>query len=148
MRHEDFVFNKLAISKCLDFGYLQKALYGYFQRGDSLTHSIHSTQKDESASAFRIVEEELLQDYPKEVEFLFIQKILYQSMMSKLTKETSSSLSKYLEQRIKRYPEWHKNKYLSSIPIHQKMFLFLIKNNILCIARHFYFIKKTLTGKV
>lgn len=127
-RCEDVAFVARAIDACGSAYYLSEPMYYYRQRGNSLSNN---TTLDESdmINAFRILEDNLGEKYPKELKEKSVTDLLYGVvlLMCKAGKP-SGEIKEYINNYTEHYPEWWKCKIIRYLGKSKCIFLLMVKH--------------------
>lgn len=123
--------------------YLNKSLYFYRQRGNSIMHTKQSMRNLEIIDAVDAIynyfmEKKILNQYYLELEFMAINHILLEAIPRTLgNSKMTDKLQGYM---LKRFPDYRTNKYISKLPMRRRIKLLLIESKL-------YFILKIISGR-
>lgn len=126
---EDVIFSKTAIMKSNKNLYIDENLYYYVQREDSLMHQKERLNYTNDLNSFNELENSALSlNYYKELEFLFIDYILYSSVLTMIIqRKTRPEILFYIAAQQKRYPKWEENNNIKILPVHKRLFLYCLR---------------------
>jgi glycosyltransferase involved in cell wall biosynthesis len=145
LRFEDMVFNKRSLEYCNNIHYIKKPLYYYISNESSIVNNKKNASEKYAIEAFQILEGELKNEFPNEIETIFIREMLYSTV---LTLVSNGARREEIINHIKicegNYPNWNKNDCIKNFASHQKVFLKLIQFRIIWGLRLMAFIRKTL----
>ena len=107
---------------------LKKVLYNYRMRSTSASNTPSKNVYKSMCSAFEHVENGFGGRYPDALEFLGIRTVLYGATLTAFKADVSTKDIKHLVREFsKRYPNWKKNKYLSTLSKSKLLYLTFIK---------------------
>ena len=131
--YEDLYLIPTLILKTNKIVFLDKYLYNYVQRNNSLKNSANNTL--DRIYALNNLYIKLNNKYKEEVEYLFIYNLLITSLIEEVTnncKYNIKELNKYVSSKS---PKYYKNKYWQELGLIKKIYLYLIYYNITSLAR-------------
>ena len=142
--YEDLATMPLIAKKVKKVKHVAKPLYYYLIRTDSTMRKANFNSKLDD---IYIVLEHLtkhLKDYPAELEYLYIEHLLYSSTLRFLNYEDSQDrIAKNIDIIKKKYPNWRKNPYLNKKSMKFKLITILAYKN----KKNLLKIIKRITGK-
>ena len=128
--------------------YLKDCYYNYVQRKNSITnqtkfnYKIFDTFTSIKLLKKRFEENDKLDEYKDELEYIFITNILLniplKSFRYKESKPKLKEMNKYMKNN---YPKWYKNKYFKELSFKQKLYCYLFYNNCLTTVKLLYNVK-------
>lgn len=126
-RCEDVAFVVRAITVCQPAYYLDEPLYYYYQRSNSLSNNRVLDEKD-MIKAFEVVENNLRDQYPEEVQERSVPDLLYGAvlMMAKSNK-SKYLIEKHIIQYEKKYPLWYQSNIIEHLGLFKRIFLIFIR---------------------
>jgi glycosyltransferase involved in cell wall biosynthesis len=125
-RKEDWVFGVSAALCSTDIWYVKKPLYHYINVPTSIVNSGRHLNPNNSKAAFALVAQ-LLENYSDELlQFLYAREVIY-SFAKNLVYLDSKIYRESLDALQQKYPQWHKNKLLRRLPLHQRAILRLVR---------------------
>lgn len=126
-RCEDVAFVIRAIIACGSAYYLNEPLYYYYQRPASLSNN-SKLDEDDMLKAFKILEDELGDEYPKEIKEKSVTDILYGAllMMCKSGK-SKKEIIEYIDRYEKKYPKWERCEIIKHLGKAKEIFLKMAK---------------------
>ncbi|MBQ9684227.1 glycosyltransferase [Candidatus Saccharibacteria bacterium] len=136
-RKEDMVFTKIAISNCKVIRYINKPLYNYIMRNDSLMHDDNLLDEQNSIDAFEMVWEKIHPEYHEELEYILTSECIYPVIyiMSKKQKR-NKDIRKTIKSLREKY-KYKKNSYYKYLQTHKKIILFLYEAHLLSLLKFF-----------
>lgn len=124
MRYEDMVFNKRALTYCDSILYYKKPLYNYVYNKDSIVNNNAYKKINFAFQAFDLLEKELKENFPEELEAIFIRELLYSSVLMLSSKGyDNKKIKNFIKDLEKKYPKWVENKYIKKFSLHHKIAL-------------------------
>ena len=127
-RCEDVAFVIRAILACGSAYYLDEPLYYYYQRPTSLSN-ITSLDETDMIKAFGILEQELIDDFPKELTEKSVPDLFYGVllMMCKAGK-SKKDIIEYISEYERKYPNWANTEIIKHLGKPKRLFLKLAKD--------------------
>lgn len=130
--NEDMVFNKTALSKCNKIFYLEKPLYHYVLNENSLINQNLELAERNAKIGFELIEKNLKNEFPKEVEAIFVREYLYSGIKDLLNrKEKNKQIIEFIENSEKIYPEIYKNEACKYLTKYQKIVIYFAQKRFL-----------------
>ena len=107
---------------------IKKPLYNYLMRTSSASNKPSEKVYISLLSAFNHIEENFSDAYPQVLEYLGIRTVLYGATINALKADVSISVVQEItEIFLKKYPEWNKNDYISTLSLAKKLYLRLLQ---------------------
>lgn len=133
---EDMSIIPVLIAKAESFGFVPKSIYNYIYHENSLSKEFNPGIVHILKKSYNYILENIGESYPIETEFLGIRNFLYGALLNLLkapgyNKEALDLINSF----DKLHPDWIKNKYYSSLPMHKKVYLYFAEKRILFICR-------------
>lgn len=120
-RHEDFCFGKKAISHSESVYVIQKPLYNYIERADSIMGTVSLENEENAVNAYKDVEAEIGEKYPEETEALYLILCRYSAPLGMAFKGCpKKDIIKFLDENEKSNRAPEENKYFKSFPAHTR----------------------------
>ena len=124
---EDFATVPIWIKNSERIAVIEKSFYNYYMRNGSASRAVSKNAMNNLNNSFKYVES-LKDCYYPEVEYIGIKNCLYGATLSGFkAKNKKSEICCVIKDFKKSYPEWYKNKYLSSYSLSKKIYLMCIK---------------------
>ena len=143
---EDMAIIPIVTSISNTFGFVDKPLYNYCVRSNSLSMKYSEKMMNSLELSFDYIEQHLKVTFPIECEFLGIRNYLYGSLLNLCKHEYSKSKSiKIIDRFNKLYPNWWKNKYILFLPTYKRVFLFFVHCKAIMLCRIIALIHKALS---
>lgn len=126
---EDIAVTSLLMSKAETISYIDKPLYNYLYRRNSISNRKNKEIADSLLTAYKYICENIQSTlYSKEVEFIGIKIILYGVTLNAFQnnfrrKDVRSIIDKF----IVSHPNWHNNIYISNLPFRKRIFLRMLR---------------------
>lgn len=126
---EDAVTIPLLVNKVSRIAILDKPLYNYFYRINSLSSSKNIAISDSFLRAFSFLTEHLPNDSEKEaLEYRGILMVLYAYVYKALQGDLAvDKILPVVNRFVSKYPDYHANKYKKFIPIRKRLFIQCVK---------------------
>ncbi|MDD5979974.1 MAG: glycosyltransferase [bacterium] len=128
--YEDLMLMPILIKYTNKIDFINKNLYNYYIRSDSITNKINYNKK--MNSIFIIVEElykELNDNYKEEIEFLYIEHLLRNASLRYIDYKKYDKINNIINLMKDKYKFWYKNIYFKKYyNIKQKIMCYLIYN--------------------
>lgn len=128
--YEDLMLMPILIKYTNKIDFINKNLYNYYIRSDSITNKINYNKKMDSI--FIIVEElykELNDNYKEEIEFLYIEHLLRNASLRYIDYKKYDKINNIINLMKDKYKFWYKNIYFKKYyNIKQKIMCYLIYN--------------------
>lgn len=123
-RGEDMGIMVPLLTKTNKIGILNKALYYYFQREDSISNKNTNIDLSFYPEAVALIKNNSNRGFEQELEYHFIQELLYGLNMLMIkdhrsTKEIKDNISEFTAQ----YPKWQKNPYMTYCNRFKRLFI-------------------------
>lgn len=145
IRNEDMVFNKIAISTCNSFYYLEKPLYIYVEHKGSLMNSKELLNEENAIKGYKLVEEKLKENYPKEIESMFLKEYFYSVTMTLVEKKKSSKeIKEHIRKCEEKYPNIYELPCINELSKFQKYCLKFIKQKNILFLKILVLLKKVI----
>ena len=107
---------------------MNQGLYNYFIRENSLSSTPKPSVYYDYLTAQQIIDDTLGSKYPLECEFLAIKNFCYGAILNGIkAKVALKAIKKDYNDFLKSHPSWYKNKYMISLSMKRRMFLFFLK---------------------
>lgn len=128
--YEDLMLMPILIKYTNKIDFINKNLYNYYIRSNSITNKINYNKKMDSI--FIIVEElykELNDNYKEEIEFLYIEHLLRNASLRYIDYKKYDKINNIINLMKDKYKFWYKNIYFKKYyNIKQKIMCYLIYN--------------------
>lgn len=143
---EDVAFVVRAIDACGSAYYLSKPMYYYWQRGNSLSNNT-SLDESDMIKAFRILEDNLGEKYPKELKEKSVTDLLYGVVLLMCKSGKSNEIIKeYINNYTEKHPEWWKCKIIGHLGKSKYIFLQMVKHKNVRILKMISFAHSKIIG--
>ena len=135
-RNEDMPFNKLVVAASNKIYYCNENLYNYINNKKSLMHDDSLTDENNAINGFEIIYENLKDEFPNEVESIFLKHYLYATTVTLISRGIKNSdLKIYIEKCEKRFPKVYENRILKNMSKYQKIWIFGVRHRWLILLR-------------
>lgn len=133
---EDIAVIPILISRAKKIDVLNKELYNYLYRPQSLSNRVNLSIYKSFIVSFEYTELQIDPQYSDAIEFHGVKTILYGAVLNALrAKENIYNIKVFVDNFEKKYPNWFNNKYIISLPLTKRVFLWFCN-------KHFYFLLK------
>ncbi len=133
---EDMAIIPVILARAESFGYVDKALYNYVYRTNSLSKRPDPEVAADLERSFDYIARNLGQDFPEETEYLGIKNLLYGAVLNLMKTAGGGKRARTLYAAFcRRYPNWSKNKYYPDLPKHKKLYLWCVKRRLFFLCR-------------
>ena len=133
---EDYATMPIWLQSAESIAFVKDGLYKYYMRTGSLSHNPSPRAYLNLKTAFEQMWSKSLPEYTPSVEFLGAYHILYGGVLLALKSGVPmSEIKAYAEDFKKRFPNWHNNKYLHTLPLAKRAFLAAVKNEMFWLTR-------------
>lgn len=145
---EDMAVIPLLILKSERFAFVDDCLYNYVCYPGSLSTCAGEKVTSSLIASYAHLEGSIPARYKEELEFLGIRNLLYATLLNhfKYTKDKSKP-KEILSNFEYNHPLWHKNRYLTEMPVYKRIFLRLAKWRMFFCVRILARIHQRLTEK-
>lgn len=107
---------------------INKPLYNYFTRLGSASLKPSEKVFKGLVDSYEIIYHYLHNSFADEIEFIGIKNICYGAVLNALkVKLERKNIKSIILEFERKYPEWEKNKYISTLPLYKKIFINCVK---------------------
>jgi glycosyltransferase involved in cell wall biosynthesis len=125
---EDGAVTPQLVAKSKKVVSIHECLYNYYIRSDSLSAVPNPNIYKDFIIAQKVINNAIEGQYPLECEFIAIKNICYGAMLNAFKAGVSSEeIRKLYREFLKKYPNWCKNPYISSLDKKKRLFLLLLR---------------------
>lgn len=133
---EDAAIVPQLIAKTENLEVIDKPLYNYYFRLNSLSKSPSKTAYLDMIKAFNLVNSTIKENYTKECESIGISYICYGATLNAFkVKLAKKEIAKVIDNFEKEYPLWYYNKYIKNFGKIKTLYLYFIKRRFLFFAK-------------
>lgn len=120
---------------------VKKVLYNYYIRSKSASNCINESVYRSLLDSYAYVEKQFGQKYQAALEFLGVRTVLYGALLNAFKLPRTSKIGKNIIFEFeKRYPLWWENKYIATLSLPKRAFLFGVKTKKIWICRMIAFV--------
>jgi glycosyltransferase involved in cell wall biosynthesis len=143
---EDMAIIPVIISESKTYGCVNSYGYNYYYHVGSLSKTFSNSMLQNLRFSFEYIEDNLVKQYPSEVEFLGIRNLLYGGILNMLKSSLNRKEAKHLLNDFEtRFPEWIKNKYFRNLPKYKRIYLWCVKKRFFLACRIMSYIHKQIS---
>ncbi len=145
---EDMAVIPLLMLRSERFAFVDECLYNYICHPGSLSTSAGDKVTASLIASYAHIEENAADGCEEELEYLGVRNLVYGALLNhfKYTKDKTKP-REILADFEEKHPHWHKNKYLSEMPVYKRVFLRFAKRRMFFCVRILARIHKRLTEK-
>ena len=141
IRSEDLAFCKVFISKCEHVYYLKKPIYNYTINKNSIMRTNTTLDFKNNILAFEYIKNRVKNS--EALEIIFIREYLYLVVQIMILKKCKTiQIKKFIDESVKEYKYWEKNKYLKFQPFYVRVLLKFIKYRLIFPLRIIFKLKE------
>ncbi len=145
---EDMAVIPLLIMRSEKFGLVREHIYNYLCRPGSLSLSASEKVVRSLELSFEYIYGHQVSGYETEVEFVGVKNVVYGALLNYFKCASKRSEAKEILCRFEeKYPKWYKNKYIKSLNMYKRVFVWFAKRRFFVGIKILSHIHKLMTEK-